>query len=69
MKPDWKSMTTFDHSEQTASFAFENVFAAGSVLAHQDWIRTKSGAGLAIATAYGAVNAFRAIVLIESLDP
>lgn len=39
-------------------FAFENVFAAGSVLAHQDWVRTKSGAGLAIATAYGAVEAF-----------
>lgn len=38
--------------------AFENVFAAGSVLAHQDWIRTKCGAGLAIATAYGAVEAF-----------
>ncbi len=38
-------------------FAFENVFAAGSVLAHQDWIRTKSGAGLAIATACAAVNA------------
>jgi glycerol-3-phosphate dehydrogenase subunit B len=37
---------------------FENVFAAGSVLAHQDWIRTKSGAGLAIATAYGAFEAF-----------
>jgi glycerol-3-phosphate dehydrogenase subunit B len=39
-------------------FAFENVFAAGSVLAHQDWMRTKSGAGLAISTAYGAVEAF-----------
>ncbi|MHC1725869.1 MAG: glycerol-3-phosphate dehydrogenase subunit GlpB [Syntrophobacteraceae bacterium] len=39
-------------------FAFENVFAAGSVLAHQDWIRTQSGAGLALATAHGAVEAF-----------
>ncbi|HBZ54419.1 MAG TPA: anaerobic glycerol-3-phosphate dehydrogenase subunit B [Syntrophobacteraceae bacterium] len=38
--------------------AFQNLFAAGSILAHQDWIRTKSGAGLAIATAYGAVEAF-----------
>jgi glycerol-3-phosphate dehydrogenase subunit B len=38
--------------------AFENLFAAGSVLAYQDWIRTKSGAGLAIATAYGAVEGF-----------
>jgi glycerol-3-phosphate dehydrogenase subunit B len=40
------------------TFAFENVFAAGSVLAHQDWVRTKSGAGLAVATAMGAVEAF-----------
>lgn len=37
---------------------FRNLFAAGSILAHQDWIRMKCGAGLAIATAYGAVNAF-----------
>jgi glycerol-3-phosphate dehydrogenase subunit B len=38
--------------------AFKTLFAAGSILAHQDWIRTKSGAGLAIATAYGAVNSY-----------
>jgi glycerol-3-phosphate dehydrogenase subunit B len=40
------------------SCAFENLFAAGSVLAHQDWVRTKCGAGLAIATAYAAVESF-----------
>lgn len=33
----------------------ERLFAAGSILAHQDWIRTRSGAGMAIATAYKAV--------------
>jgi glycerol-3-phosphate dehydrogenase subunit B len=38
--------------------AFENLFAAGSVLAHQDWMRMKCGAGLAISTAYGAVQSF-----------
>ncbi len=38
--------------------AFDNLYAAGSVLAHNDWTRNKSGAGLAIATAYGAVEAF-----------
>lgn len=38
--------------------AFENLFAVGSILAHQDWMRMKCGAGLAIATAYAAVNAF-----------
>ena len=38
--------------------AFESLFAAGSILAHNDWKRMKCGAGLAIATAYGAVNSF-----------
>lgn len=36
---------------------FENLYAAGSILAHQDWIRTKSGTGLAVATACGAIEA------------
>jgi len=36
--------------------AHENLFAAGSILAHQDWTRQKCGAGLAIATAYAAVS-------------
>jgi glycerol-3-phosphate dehydrogenase subunit B len=36
----------------------ENLFAAGSILAHQDWIRMKCGSGLAIATAYAAVQGF-----------
>lgn len=34
----------------------ENLFAAGSILAHQDWTRQKCGAGLAIATAFAAVS-------------
>ena len=36
----------------------KNLYAAGSILAHQDWIRQKCGSGLSIATAFGAVNAF-----------
>jgi glycerol-3-phosphate dehydrogenase subunit B len=36
----------------------DRLFAAGSILAHQDWMRQKCGSGLAIATAYAAVNAF-----------
>jgi glycerol-3-phosphate dehydrogenase subunit B len=39
--------------------AFENLFAAGTILAHHDWVRAKCGAGLAIATAYSAVEAYR----------
>ncbi len=42
----------------SGSPAFETLFAAGSILAHNDWKRLKCGAGLAIATAFGAVNAF-----------
>ncbi len=38
--------------------ADDNLFAAGSILAHQDWMRMKCGSGLAIATAYAAVKAF-----------
>ena len=33
----------------------ERLFAAGVIIAHQDWIRGRSGAGIAIATAYRAV--------------
>ena len=35
----------------------ENLFAAGVILAHQDWIRGRCGAGVALATAYKAVEA------------
>jgi glycerol-3-phosphate dehydrogenase subunit B len=35
----------------------ERLFAAGVILAHQDWIRSRSGAGIAIASAYQAVEA------------
>jgi glycerol-3-phosphate dehydrogenase subunit B len=37
--------------------AYSNLFAAGSILAHQDWIRSKSGVGLAICSAAAAVEA------------
>ena len=33
------------------------LFAAGSILAHQDWVRQKCGSGLAITSAYAAVAA------------
>lgn len=32
------------------------LFAAGAVLAHQDWIRSRSGAGVALASAWAAVD-------------
>ena len=36
----------------------ENLFAAGAILAHQDWIRMKCGTGLAVATAFAAIKSF-----------
>ncbi len=42
--------------------AFNTLFAAGSILAHQDWKREKCGTGLAVATAFGAVKAFIEVV-------
>ncbi len=36
---------------------FANCHAAGAVLAHHDWVREKSGAGISIATGVAAVNA------------
>jgi glycerol-3-phosphate dehydrogenase subunit B len=38
--------------------AFKTLFAAGSILAHNDWKRLKCGAGLAVASAFGAVTSF-----------
>jgi glycerol-3-phosphate dehydrogenase subunit B len=42
--------------------AFQTLFAAGSILAHQDWMRMKCGAGLAIASAYAAVSSLLKLI-------
>jgi glycerol-3-phosphate dehydrogenase subunit B len=47
----------FKPVDRTGHPVYQNLFAAGSILAHQDWMRMKCGSGLAIVTAYGAVNA------------
>jgi glycerol-3-phosphate dehydrogenase subunit B len=44
--------------DRTGGPAFDRLFAAGSILAHQDWMRMKCGSGLAVSTAYGAVKGF-----------
>ena len=41
--------------------AFEKLFAAGIILAHQDWTRMKCGSGLSVATAFGAVKSFSSL--------
>ncbi len=45
------------------------LFAAGTILAHQDWIRSRSGAGIAIASAYQAVLAAQALLRAPSTQP
>jgi glycerol-3-phosphate dehydrogenase subunit B len=47
---------------QNGTPAHPALFAAGSILAHQDWMREKCGAGLAVSTAWGAVNACRRLM-------
>ena len=42
--------------------AFRTLFAAGSLLAHSDWKRMKCGAGVAIASAFGAVKSFMRLI-------
>ena len=44
---------SFRPTDASGKPVYESLFAAGSILAHQDWMRQKCGAGLAIATAYG----------------
>jgi glycerol-3-phosphate dehydrogenase subunit B len=43
-----------------------NLFAAGSILADQDWVRQKCGSGLAIATAFGAISGVKSFLLNET---
>ena len=42
--------------EAPGKHTWDGLFAIGSILAHQDWMRSKSGSGLAIATAWAAVE-------------
>lgn len=44
--------------DESGKPVFDNLHAAGSILAHQDWTRMKCGSGLSIATAYAAVDGF-----------
>lgn len=46
----------FRPTDNNGSVIHDRLHAAGSILAHQDWMRQKCGSGLAIATAYGAVK-------------
>ncbi len=47
---------TWHPLDATARAAWPGLFAVGSILAHQDWMRSKCGSGLAIATAWAAIE-------------
>ncbi len=47
----------FRPTDAAGSVIHDRLYAVGSILAHQDWVRQKCGSGLSIATAYGAVSA------------
>jgi glycerol-3-phosphate dehydrogenase subunit B len=48
--------------DATSKVLYPNLFAAGSILAHQDWTRQKCGSGLAVSTAFGAVKASKSFL-------
>ncbi|ETR73410.1 MAG: Anaerobic glycerol-3-phosphate dehydrogenase subunit B [Candidatus Magnetoglobus multicellularis str. Araruama] len=50
---------TFRPIDQDKKVLYEHLFAIGSILAHNDWMRHKCGSGLAVATAFGAVQQIR----------
>jgi glycerol-3-phosphate dehydrogenase subunit B len=50
--------------------AHPRLFAAGSILAHQDWMRMKCGSGLALSTAWAAVESAKTeLSKTYSIDP
>lgn len=50
---------TFRVLDTTGRPIHDLIYAAGAILAHHDWVREKSGAGVSVATAWGAVEAIR----------
>jgi len=54
--------------DEQGRYIYPNLFAAGSILAHQDWIRQKCGSGLAIASAYAAVHAGLALLGLPPMN-
>jgi glycerol-3-phosphate dehydrogenase subunit B len=44
--------------DKNNSIIHKNLYAAGAILAHNDWTRLKSGSGVSALSAYTAVNNF-----------
>ena len=52
--------------DSTGRPVYDNLFAAGTILAHQDWVRMKCGTGLSVATGYAAVKGLAACSIEHS---
>ncbi len=52
---------SFRPADVRGEHILDNIFIAGSILAHQDWMRMKCGSGLSIATALAAVESCMSI--------
>lgn len=48
--------SVFRPVDTQGNVVYENLYAVGSILAHSDWMRMKCGAGVAIASAFKAVQ-------------
>ena len=49
----------FQPIDSNAKPVYANLYTAGSILAHHDWTRTKSGSGVTIATAFKAMASLK----------
>lgn len=54
--------------DASGSVLYNNLYAAGTILAHHDWMRMKCGAGIAIATAHNAVESLAGAIGTRSKD-
>lgn len=59
---------TFRPVNQNNTPMFNTLYAVGSLLAHNDWVRLKSGSGVSCVTAYTAVNDFYNSVSVGGAD-
>ncbi len=46
----------FSPQDRDGNAYHSNLYTAGSIIAHQDWKREKSGSGISIVSAYKAVE-------------
>lgn len=44
--------------DQTGQVIYKNLYAAGGILAHQDWMRNRCGSGLSIGTGFHAIQSY-----------